>query len=237
MMQNANAIPLSPQPGQPAVLLYCRPCLDVQPINLYTTVLYRQKGDDYEEEPDQEHDNFLRRHSGHHLTTLKKKKDKFSADRPVWDPFRVAYEEVTDGRESFLLKSWRTDLATPRQYALLRGYLDLATTVTLPEEPLRSSLAGCFVSSTPLLPSLIRALQRTVSTLPPDGLIPAYCSAEDPHLSFAYLAEHHLRMLVRCCGEASLILEKDRLWHFFATRQQEDELTVEIRRHCRPCFS
>jgi hypothetical protein len=237
MMQNANAISASPQPGQPAVLMYCRPCLDVQLITPYTAVLYRQQGDDYEEEPDPERNNFLQRHSGHPLTTLKKKRDKFSADRPVWDPFRIAYEEVTDGRESFLLKSWRADLATPRQYTLLRGHLDMATTVTLPEEPLRSSLAGCFTSHILLLPGVIKALQRTVSLLPPDGLIPAYCSAEDPHLSFAYLAEHHLRMLVRCCCETGLALEKDRLWNFFATRQQEEELTMEIRRHCRPCFS
>jgi hypothetical protein len=237
MMQNAKAISLSPHPGQPAVLLYCRPCLAVQLITPYLAVLYRQKGDDYEEEPDQAHTNFLQRHSGHHLTTLKKKKDKFAANRPVWDPFRIAYEEVTDGRESFLLKSWRADLATPRHYALLRGHLDMATTVTLPEEPLRSSLADCFTSYSPLLPGVMKALQRTVSMLPSDGLIPAYCSADDPHLSFAYLAEHHLRMLVRCCYEAGLTLERDRLWQFFTTRQQEEELTVEIQQHCRPYFS
>jgi len=144
---------------------------------------------------------------------------------------------VTDGRESFLLKSWRADLAAPRQYILLRGHLAMATTVTLPQEPLGRSLAGCFTSSTLLLPGVMKALQRTVALLPPEGLIPAYCSADDPHLSFAYLAEHHLRMLVRCCCEAGLGLEKDRLWNFFATRQQEEELTLEIRRHCRPCFS
>jgi len=236
-LQNGNTISLSPQPGQPVLLLYCHPCLEVQPLSPYTAVLYRQQGDDYEEEPDQEGRNFLQRHSGHHLTTLKKKRDKFTADRPVWDPFRVVYEEVTDGRESFLLKSWRADLAAPRQYALLRGYLDVTTTVTLPEEPLRSSLAGCFISSIFLLPGLIKALQRTVSVLPPEGLIPAYCSAEDPHLSFAYLAEHHLRTLIRCCCEAGLTLEKDQVWHFFTTKQLEDELTVEIRQHCRSCFS
>jgi len=237
-MQNANAISLSPQIGQPAVFLYCRPCLDVQLISPYGSApLYQKRGDDFTEEPDPEYNIFLQRHSGHHLTSLKKKKDKFSADRPVWDPFRVAYEEVSDGRESFLIKSWRADLATPRQYSLLRGHLDMTTTVTLPEEPLRSSLADCFSSYAPFLPSVMKALQHTVSLLPPDGLIPAYCSAEDPQLSFAYLAEHHLRMLVRCCGEAGLTLEKDRLWHFFTARQQEEELTVELRRQCRPSFS
>jgi hypothetical protein len=156
--------------------------------------LYRARGDDFEEEPDQERTLFLQSHSGHALTALKKKRDKFFADRPVWDPFRVAYEEVTDGRETFLLKSWRAALTAPRQYALLRGRLDVATTVALPEEPLHSSLASCFPAFAPLLPGLLKALQRTVSALPANELIPAYCSAEDPQLSFAYLAGHHLRV-------------------------------------------
>ena len=238
MPQNTTSIPLPSHPGQQSVLLYCRPCFEVRLMSPSDSApLYRQRGDDFEEEPDQERTIFLQRHSGHPLRALKKKRDKFSADRPVWDPFRVAYEEVTDGRETFLLKSWRADLTTPRQYALLRGSLDTATTVSLPEEPLRSSLADCFPSFTPLLPGLIKTLQRRVSTLPSHELIPAYCSAKDPQLSFAYLAEHHLRTLVRCCSEAGLSLEKDRVWHFFTTRQQEEELTVEIQQHCRPYFS
>jgi hypothetical protein len=203
-----------------------------------TAPLYQQRGDDFEEVPEEdEHAIFLQRHAGHSLGPLKKKKDKFFADRPLWDPFRVAYEEVTDGHETFLLKSWRADLTAPRQYALLRGSLAVTTTVTLPEEPLRGSLAGYFPAFTPLLPNLMKALQRRVSLLPPEELIPAYCSADDPQLSFAYLAEPHLRMIVRCCSEAGLTLERDRLWRFFTTKQQEEELTVELRQDCRPCFS
>jgi hypothetical protein len=238
MLQHATSTPLQSLPGQQSVLLYCRPCFEVRLMSPSDTApIYRKRGDDFEEEPDQERTMFLQQHSGHPLTILKKKRDKFSADRPVWDPFRVAYEEVTDGQETFLVKSWRADITAPRQYVLLRGYLDIATTVFLPEEPLRSSLAGCFPSSTPLLPGVLKALQRTVSTLPANELVPAYCSADDPQLSFAYLAEHHLRMLVHCCSKAGLTLEKDRLWHFFTTRQQEEELTVEMRQYCHPCFS
>jgi len=238
MMPDTTTIPLPVRLGQPSVLLYCRPCLEVRLMSPYDTApLYRARGNDFEEEPDQERNAFLQRHWGHPLTTLKRKKDRVSSDRPVWDPFRIAYEEVTNGREIFLLKSWRADIAAPRQYALLRGSLSIATTLTLPEEPLRSSLAGCFTAFSPLLPSLMKVLQRTVAMLPSEELIPAYCSADDPQVSFAYLAEHHLRMLVRCCYESGLTLEKDRLWHFFTTKQQEEELTVEMRQHCRPCFS
>ncbi|MBI3302585.1 MAG: hypothetical protein HYZ72_11020 [Deltaproteobacteria bacterium] len=198
---------------------------------------YQIRDNDLEEEPDQERTTFLQRHWGHPLAPLKRKNDRFYADRPVWDPFRRAYEEVSDGQETFLLKSWRTKISAPRQYTLLRGSLDMTITVLLREEPLRNTLAHSFPCSAAQLDGLVKALQHTVATLPPAELIPAYCSADDSQLSFAYLSEHHLGMLVRRCSEAGLSTERTRLWNFFAKNQQEEELTVELRQYCRPNFS
>src|SRR5262249_57323647 len=96
--QNATGHPLPSRPGQPPVLLYCRPCFSVRLMSPTDAApRYREGGDDIEAEPDQGRDLFLQTHSGHALSALKKKREKFFADRPVWDPFRVAYEEVTDG--------------------------------------------------------------------------------------------------------------------------------------------
>jgi len=237
-MLNTTSVPLPSQPGQPSVLLYCRTCLEVRLMSSSDAAPhYRSQGDDFEEEPDQERAAFLRRHRGHPLTVLKRKTDRFFADRPVWDPLRTAYEEVTDGREMFLLKSWRTDITAPRQYTLLRGSLDMTTTVALPEEPLRDTLAHSFPCSAAQLASLVKALQHAVATLPPEELIPAYCAADDPEVSFAYLAEHHLRMLAHRCSDAGLASERKRLWDFLISKQQEEELTVEMRQHCRLNFS
>lgn len=229
---------LPSQPGQPATLLYCRTCLEVRLFSPYDAApSYRVHGDALEEEPDQEREVFLQRHQDHSLAMLKRRKNRISADRPAWDPFRTAYEEVTDGRESFLLKSWRTDLSAPRQYTLLRGALDVTATVILPEEPLRDALARFFAVSPIQITALMKALQRTVTTLPPEELIPAYCSADDPQLSFAYLAEPHLRMLVRCCKEEGLAKERTNLWEFFLSKRQEEELMVEMWQYCRPHFA
>lgn len=201
------------------------------------TPSYRTEDSEFEEAPDQERALFLQRHWGHPLAPLKRKKNRFWADRPAWDPFRTAYEEVSDGRETFLLKSWRTDIAAPRQYALLRGSLAMTTVVALPEEPLQSALAHSFSYSAVELASLVKTVQHTVAALPPEELIPAHCSANDPQLSFAYLPEHHLRRVIRRCGETPLPIETERLWNFLLSRQQDEELTVEVRQYCRPCFS
>jgi len=229
---------LPPRPGQRATLLYCQTCLEVRLLSPYDAApSYRVHGDALEEEPDQEREVFLRRHQDHSLAILKRRKNRISADRPAWDPFRTAYEEVTNGRETFLLKSWRTDLSAPRQYTLLRGALDVTAAVILPEEPLRDTLARSFAVSPTQLAALMKALQRTVTMLPPEELIPAYCSADDPRLSFAYLAESHLRMLVHCCNKVGLAEDEASLRDFFFSKRQEEELMVEMWQHCRPHFA
>jgi len=214
---------------QVSMLLYCRTCLDVRLMSPSdATPHYSIQGENLEEESDQEQKLFLQRHSGHSLAPLKKKKERFYADRPVWDPFRTAYEEVFDGRETFLLKSWRSSLEAPRQYALLRGILESTTTVSLPPEPLRDALACCFPYTDEKLNRVVQSLQRAVAHLPSDELIPAYCAADDPHLSFAYLRDTHLRVLVRCCNDAGLFPESKKLWEFFVSQQQEEALTLEL---------
>jgi hypothetical protein len=237
MWSNMPPVLLSSPSAQPAIFWYCRSCLEVRLTDLYTASLLAPLSDmDCEEDPALDCEAFARRHQKHSLGTLKRKKGRFCADRPLWDPFRIAYEEVTDGRETFLLKSWRTAISDPRLYTLLRGSLDITATVTLPEEPLRESLFEYFPTLAFLVPRLVKIMQRTVATFPPEELLPAYGSADDPQVSFASLTERHLRVLCRCCGEASGTGEKDRWWSFLATRQREEELTVEIRQHCHLRF-
>jgi hypothetical protein len=193
-------------------------------------------GDDVEEESDNERVAFLQRHQEHPLAVLKRKKDRCATDRPIWDPLRTSYEEVMDGHETFLLKSWRTDIVAPRQYALLRGAVEVTTTITLHEEPLRDTLLKSFAFSPEETAALVRACQRTVATFSPEELIPAYDSTEDPQISFAYLNEQHLRLLVRRCSETSPLTDKKRMWDFLIRNQQEEELTLELRQDSRLHF-
>lgn len=176
-------------------------------------------------------------HAGHPLTPLKKKKDRYFADRPAWDPLRIAYEEVSDGREIYLLKSWRTDLNEPRQYALLRGELEVFQTVQLPKEPLRAELTRALACSVQQAELLVSRLQRVASSLPPEELLPAYCAADDPQVLWSYLSERHLRKCVEACQTENGVFDKGRLQDFFIQNQQEDALTLKVRHTYRPHFS
>jgi hypothetical protein len=189
---------------------------------------YLLQNETVEEKFDNERQTFLRKHRHHSLVRLRKNKDRYFADRPAWDPLRIAYEEVTDGRDIFLLKSWRTDLNEPRQYALLRGSLDIATTVQLAAEPLREELTREFSSSPQAVEAVVQRLQHLVTTLPTDELVPAYCSAEDPCVSFFYPNQRHLGLFVESCRKEGGVFDRERLRDFFAQRQQEDALMLEL---------
>jgi hypothetical protein len=166
----------------------CRSCFEVQLLSAMESAPRSWEQDsDVQRDADDERTAFLHRHFGHPLTPLKKKKDRYFSDRPVWDPLRIAYEEVTDGRETYILKSWRTDLNEPRRYALLRGTLEVSITVQLPEEPLREELSRTFSCSPQQAEMIVDRLQRVVASLPPEELLPAYCAADDPHLLFSHL--------------------------------------------------
>ena len=131
---NPLDVTVPPQPGQPPVLLYCPRCWEVRSLSANDSApSYVLDGEEWEEtgeEPGQDSRAFLRNHYHHSLRVLEKKPSRFYTDRPVWDPFRIAYEEVTNGDETFLLKSWRTTLDEPRHYGLLHGSLEITTTCT-----------------------------------------------------------------------------------------------------------
>src|SRR5215470_5844068 len=153
----------------------CRDCFEVQLISDMSSLVYRYDLDeDGKDEFKDEEIVFRRKHNRHRLLPLKKKKDRCCMDRPVWDPLRTAYDEVTDGRETFILKSWRTDLNLPRSYALLRGTLSIVTTVRLPQEPLRQELARAFSCSSQIMDVLMSCLQRAAAAFPVQELAPVY---------------------------------------------------------------
>jgi hypothetical protein len=219
-------------------LWYCRDCFAVQLMSDLNNLTAEQDLDAYEEEEcEDEEAAFCQKHRSHRVLPLKKKKDRCSLDRPVWDPLRTAYEEVTDGRDTFILKSWRPDLNEPRQYALLRGMLTIATTVQLPEEPLRGELVHAFSCSLQTADAIVSRLQRVAAALPVSELPPVYCSADDPCLLFASPDKQHVQVFTKLCRETSVSLDTIQVQDFFIRQQQEDSLMLELRQSCEIHFS
>ena len=225
-------------PSLPPGLWYCRDCFEAQLISDMSSLVYKYDLDeDRKDEFKDEEIVFRRKHSRHHLLPLKKKKDRCFMDRPAWDPLRTAYEEVTDSRETFILKSWRTDPNMPRSYALLRGTLSIETTVRLPQEPLRQELAQAFACSSQTMDVLMSHLQRAAAAFPVQELAPIYFAADDPDLLFAQPNARHVQVFTQLCEKTGVTLDKAHVHDFFIHQQREDSLLLELRQQCEVRFS
>lgn len=212
-------------------LWYCADCFEARLISNVSNLVYEEDLDEDEEVA------FCHKHDRHRLLPLKKKKDRCFMDRPVWDPLRTAYEEVTDGWTTFILKSWRTDLNAPRRYALLRGTLAIATTVQLPQEPLRQELVRAFSCSAQTADIIMSSLQRAAAAFPVQELAPVYCSADDPDLLFAQPDARHIQALTQLCEKNGGALDKAQVHDFFLRQHREASLLLELRQQCEVHFS
>jgi len=228
-----------PLPVFPHLFWYCTNCCEVFRATPFDSIpQYTLHQGTVVEEPCNEREGFLRRHHGHQLGLLKRIRGKLLSDRPLWDPMRTVYEEVTNSQQSFLLKSWREDISAPRRYLLLSGSLVVeGVSISVEEELLRSVLRQSCSFAATTLDRLMGVIQKTVGALSPDELTPAHSSETDPNLCFAYLSDQHLSLLVCRCGQVVSESEIGRLRCFFLLRQHSEELTISVHHQLRPYFT
>jgi hypothetical protein len=88
---------------------------------------------------------FMRRHSGHRLEGLRSVGERYFPSGSLWDPMKVGYLEVTNGTESFVLRSVRHEIEEPLHFELIRGRLRPAEmTVSIRENELRKEMRHHF---------------------------------------------------------------------------------------------
>src|SRR6266540_4211427 len=90
MWSNIPPVLLSSSSAHPAIFWYCRACLAVRLTDLYeASLLSLLRSAEDEEDPTLDDKAFARQHQHHPLGTLKRKRARVWADRPLWDPYRI----------------------------------------------------------------------------------------------------------------------------------------------------
>ncbi len=217
-------------PVAPHLFWYCSDCHEVfRPLPME---------EPQEEGVPDERLEFLQSHRFHRLGILRRVAGKVLSNRPFWDPMRVTYEEVSSGRQTFVLKSWREDITLPRQYVLLQGCLKVEeNSLSLDEELLRESLGACLVLEPEALERLLRVMRETVAAFSPEELLGAYGSGEETDLSFAYLSDRQWDLLLRRCSRVVDPSQRGLLEAAFRSWRYEEELMVAVRQKLHLCSS
>jgi hypothetical protein len=85
--------------------------------------VYVFRGNELEEQTTDDWRLFMEQHAGHRLEPLRGTGEKWFPSGSLWDPMSVAYIEVTNGDEQFVVRGERKTVEEPLRYELLRGRL------------------------------------------------------------------------------------------------------------------
>ena len=169
--------------------LYCTDCSAAHRISASDrSAIYL---DDGTPTPVDDLQRFLGAHVEHRFRLLRRSSDAEMLSHARWDPMcRVAWE-ASDGERDFVVTFGRTDLGSPRQYAIVPGRLLLDNeSVQLDAEALRRVIdEALYPHAAPgsKIDSMVEVCQRAVATVPSDRFEPVDEERDDPSVQLACL--------------------------------------------------
>ena len=116
-----------------------------------TTVRETQR-DDYRD--------FLATHRGHRLEGLRIVEDSYVSEQSYTEPVKESYFKATNGRETFVIKRFRTQIQEPLQYQLVKGDFELrCKSVDIQSEAIQKQLQKEWTSK-PISPTKVTTFLR-----------------------------------------------------------------------------
>jgi hypothetical protein len=182
--------------------LLCRECLVVHPVFAAYELAARGR---VCEETAIAYGEFLVEHRHHRLERVERHGLQEHHSRPLWDPSRVSFLEVSSGREIFTIRSLRDSIEEPRRYEVANGHIQTdPARVTIEEAEIRRALDHHFYPNA-LRPTkvddFIQALREVLADLAGQDFDSAFDDANDPCVSIARLPDEGcVALLERCMG-------------------------------------
>jgi hypothetical protein len=181
---------------------------------------------------------FLTHHARHALETLRSSGDATAHEGSLWDPMAVTYWQVTNGRDSFLVRGWREHTGERRRYQLVPGRLVVEPYgVEVPETEIAAEIDRALYPGT--LPSrklaaFVAHFRTLVGEIDPSTLTLVYDVSSDPTLSVAKLPAWALDRLAANARQIFDTADAARIEaHLNASADEPDAFTVLVRRRVR----
>lgn len=122
--------------------IWCRNCNEIHHVTPFDGApRYEFDRGEQMEFPMDDRRAFLQRHFGHRLDALQGVGERRFAAGQAMDPMSVGYVEVTNGKESFVLRSFRNRIEEPLHFELIRARLKPAgASVSIRENEIRKEM-------------------------------------------------------------------------------------------------
>ena len=150
---------------------------------------------------------FMEQHAGHRLEPLKASGGQFFPRGAPMDPMSVAYIEVTNGRESYLLRRARKSIQESMIYELVQDRLtDAGLTVEIQENEIKKEMKNHFswapasCPDEPKIALFVSLFKEVVKMLDPYRIQVSQDSHTDGSFSYGTLGSAALDILVDRCA-------------------------------------
>jgi hypothetical protein len=220
--------------------LWCRNCDAIHHVTSSDKApSYARLGDEILETPADDWRAFMNQHAGHTLEPVKAAGEKYFPNGQAADPMAVAYVEVTNGQEHFVLRQARKNIEAPLQFAVVKGRLaDGGFRLQVQETEIRKEMKHHFGGAPAqrlgdekidLFISLVREVVKEVD---PRSIRVSDYSRTDSNVAYGQLSGTEVNALMVKCAAQFEGAELESIRRFVeAHRENSDVMTVVMRRH------
>jgi hypothetical protein len=217
----------------------CRVCDAIHHVSAFDKApVYDCRGNQPEERDTDDWRTFMDRHAGHRLEPLKASGETFFAYGSPRDPMSVAYVEVTNGHDRYLVRRSRRSIQEPMSYELISGRLaEAGAGVEVQENEIKKEMKNHFSWAPATCPDdqkidlFVGLVKEVAKTLDPQRIQVSEYSSTDDSISYGTFDRSVLDTLTERCADYFLPDELASLRRFMEThRDGSDVMTLVLRR-------
>jgi hypothetical protein len=181
---------------------------------------------------------FMERHAGHRLEPLKASGETLFPYGSPRDPMSVAYVEVTNGHDRYLVRRRRRSIQEPMSYELISGRLtEVGILVEVQENEIKKEMKNHFSWTPATCPTddkidvFVGFFKEVIKTLEPQDIPVSEYSYLDNAVSYGLLDDATVDLLMDKCAVCFLPGELKSLRRFVETHRSGcDVMTLVMRR-------
>lgn len=201
--------------------------------------LYIFTGNEFEEQAADDWRWFMEQHAGHRLEPLRGTGEKWFPSGSLSDPMSVAYIEVTNGHDQFVVRRARKTIQEPLRYELLRGRLAHAVaTLEAQGDEIKKEMKNHFSWAPATRPDddqidhFVSVVKDVIQALDASSVVISEHSYVDDTVSYGLLDTAAINALMQRCAADFCPAQLEAMRRFVDTHRRGcDVMTIVIRRH------
>jgi hypothetical protein len=188
--------------------IWCRNCGVIHHVSPFDrSLVYHVSAGEVQEKAVDDWRDFMDRHAGHRLEPLQSTGTTVFPHGSAYDPMNVGYVQVTNGKQTVLLRRSRSSIEQPLAYEIVDGsLLRTEMRIEIQSDAIRKEMQRHFswAPSMPLTDEqinwFIAMFSEVIQSLDPETLSADECSDSDDQTSYCELPLPVIDELMEKCG-------------------------------------